>query len=134
MTMKLPSLDTAEGIVVLGLAGFIVYIAWKSASAIKDTVIDPLVHGAQAVGEAVSATGHAIAASVPKQADFDDARQAMTDAGDSGIDGTGLWPLPNPTTDGLGTDSRLSALPQVASPSALTTTDVSMADLTGEGW
>lgn len=127
MSLKLPSLDTAEGVVVLGLAAFVVYIAYKSAKGVQNLVIQPLKNAAAAVGKAVTAVVDA----VPGQADFAQAQDNMRAVGDSGIDGTAILPLPTTSTDGLGTQGNTSALPQLASPAPFA---VNMSDLTPGGW
>lgn len=127
MSFKLPSLDTAEGLVVLGLAGLVVYIAYRSAKGVQDLVIQPLEDAAAAVGKVVST----VVAAVPGQADAAQAQSDMLDVGDSGIDGTAILPLPTTTTDGLGTQGNTSALPQLASPAPFA---VNMSDLTPGGW
>lgn len=129
MTMKLPSLDTAEGIVVLALGAFVAYTLYR------------VYQGASAIGDGIKATlgsaidtvesvGHAII-DPATNASGQSSTEMQQAVGDSGIDGTGLWPLPNASTDGLGTMVPSSSLPQRASPGPFV---VNTSDLTPGDW
>lgn len=141
--MKIPSLQTTEGVLLLGAVAFAAYVAYKSyqtgagiAAGVKKTFTDIFDAGTQAVDSVKVLTSQSAQdgtqpyanesdqsgaetdrllrqAGAPTVADNLASSTATTNAA-AGIDPSSEWPLP-----GLGEDTSIYATPQIYSPSAV---------------
>jgi hypothetical protein len=156
--MKMPSLDTAEGIIVLGAAALVAYAlyrAYNTGTAIASTVSSTISTAATNVGNAVQAATAAVTPTSPSeaaanamldsdplsQANVANALQSQTvDYGtgtgwDSTTDTTSIG-LGTSTTAGgtLGSDSHTVNTPQQIAPSAINQDVGNFYNVTPGGW
>jgi hypothetical protein len=156
--MKLPSLDTAEGIIVLGagaLVAYALYRAYKTGTAIVTEVPATIQAAAASVGNAVQAASAAVTPTSSSEAaanamlDSDPLSQAnvanalQSQTVDYGT-GTGWDSTTDTTSIGLGTstaaggtlgsDSHTVNTPQQISPSAINQDVGNFYNVTPGGW